>query len=745
MKEPIVDLKLAIDHGLSEVEFEKVREFLGRDPNYTELGMYSVMWSEHCSYKNSIAQIKTLPRSGKHLLVDAGEENAGLVDVGGGLAVAFKIESHNHPSAVEPYQGAATGVGGIMRDVFSMGARPICSLNSLRFGDPDDPTTRFLFHGVVAGIADYGNCLGIPTVGGEIYFDESYQGNPLVNAMTVGVVEADKTASAISRGEGNLVFLVGASTGRDGIHGATFASVELTEESQERKSAVQVGDPFREKVLMEATLDLARQQVVVGMQDMGAAGITCSTSEMSAKGLSGMRIDLDKVHIREEGMTPYEILLSESQERMLVVIEPDRQDAMMKILEKWDVEVAHIGEVTTTGLLEFYEQGELKAVVPADSLVLGGGAPVYEREWREPEQFRINQQTDAVDFPAAEYLSDAFHQLLASPNIASRRVVYQQYDHMIGAATVVRPGGDGAVVKLLGTDKYISSSTDCNSRYVKLDPRQGAMQAVAEAARNVAVTGARPLAITNCLNFGNPMDPEIYWEFKESIRGMGEACRYFNTPVTGGNVSFYNESETAAVNPTPVIGMVGLIESGAAVTPAHFQQVGDLIFIAGRISESIGGSEYQRLRSGQLKGRPPQVDLEHEHKLQQFLYQSAHNGLLQSAHDVSTGGLAVALARCGLVDPECLLGCHISLDEGVSETGLRPDVLLFSEAQGVVVISVKAEHADPLVTLAAELGLPLHASGQVIESRLIIDDYLDESLIDLGEIYFGSLPRYLNQ
>ncbi len=580
MQEPQVNLDIAKEHGLTDEEFERVKNILGRVPTFTELGIFSVMWSEHCSYKNSIALLKTLPRSGGRLLVGAGEENAGLVDIGDGLAVAFKIESHNHPSAVEPYQGAATGVGGIMRDIFTMGARPIASLNSLRFGSLKDARTRFLFDGVVKGIGDYGNCLGIPTVAGEVYFDESYQGNPLVNAMSVGIVDKKHVASAVAKGEGNPVMIVGSSTGRDGIHGATFASEEISEKSEAKRPSVQVGDPFTEKLLLEASLEIVKNGWLIGIQDMGAAGIACSTSEMSAKGEAGLNINLSKVPLREKGMTAYEIMLSESQERMLCCVKKGYEDKVKEVLTKWDLHCEIIGEVTNDGLLHINYEGEEKAVIPSYELVLGGGAPVYNRETKEPKYLKDTRAFDFSSLREPNSIQDTFIKIFSSPNIASKKWVYEQYDSMVRTNTIVGPGpSDSAVIFLKGTNKALAMKTDCNSRYVYLNPKEGAKIAVAESARNIVCSGGIPLAITNCLNFGNPYKPEVYWQFTEAIDGMGEACRFFDTPVTGGNVSFYNESPNVAVYPTPTIGMVGLIEDVKNVTTSNFKNDDDLIYV----------------------------------------------------------------------------------------------------------------------------------------------------------------------
>ncbi|MFA7330670.1 MAG: phosphoribosylformylglycinamidine synthase subunit PurL [Candidatus Delongbacteria bacterium] len=737
--EPVVNLELAREHGLTDEEFGRIRELLGRDPSWPELGVYSVMWSEHCSYKNSIAQLKTLPRSGGRLLVEAGEENAGLVDIGDGLAVAFKIESHNHPSAVEPYQGAATGVGGIMRDIFTMGARPICSLNSLRFPALSHDTTRWLMDGIVRGIGDYGNCLGVPTVGGEVQFDASYNGNPLVNAMTVGIVRHDQTASATAAGPGNPVFLVGASTGRDGIHGATFASVELSQESEEKRSSVQVGDPFSEKLLLEATLEMIQSGDLVGIQDMGAAGITCSCSEMSAKGKAGIRIEIDQVPQRESGMTAYEVLLSESQERMLVVVKAGREETIRRICARWDIHCAHIGVVTDTGRFQVTHHGETVVDVPAESLVLGGGAPVYQREWREPEEFRRHRGRDLSGVAAAEDLNAELKALLAHENVCSRRWLYRQYDHMIGTATEIRPGGDSAVVRVKGTDKRLAVSTDCNGRLVRLDPRMGARAAVAEAARNIACSGAAPLAITNCLNFGNPYDPEIYWQFREAIAGMGEACRAFDTPVTGGNVSFYNESPHGAVHPTPVIGMVGLLE-GREPVPSAFRGPDELVLLAGRPGRELGGSLYLERRLGEQTGAVPAVDLALERALQAFLVEAAGRGLLRSAHDVSEGGLAVCLAEACLMEDGRTLGCLVDLGP---EAESQPERLLFAETPGLVVLSARPEHREELASLARRHALPMAEIGSTGGDRLLVEGLLDLAVDELAELWWTSLERRL--
>lgn len=618
--EPVVDLNLAKDHGLTEEEYQKIVDYLGRVPTFTELGVYSVMWSEHCSYKNSIAVLKTLPRSGGALLVDAGAENAGLVDIGDGLACAFKIESHNHPSAVEPYQGAATGVGGIHRDIFTMGARPIASLNSLRFGSLETPRVRYLLDGVVRGIADYGNAFGVPTVAGEVCFDESYEGNPLVNAMSVGIVKVGETASAIAIGLGNPVLIVGSSTGRDGIHGATFASEEISEASEAKRPSVQVGDPFMEKLLLEASLEALQTGAVIGMQDMGAAGIACSTSEMSAKGESGMLLDLDKVPAREEGMTAYELLLSESQERMLVVAEKGREQEIIDVYKKWDLNAVVIGHVTDTQRVVYMKEGEVKADIPADSLVLGGGAPVYIRETKRPEYLDRTQNFDESSVKESRSFDEVIKHLLKSPNIASKRWVFEQYDHMVRTNTVSGPGpSDAAVIRLKGSDKGLAVKTDCNGRYVYLNPRKGGQIAVVEAARNVVCAGGRPVAITNCLNFGNPYKPELYWVFKEAVGGMGDACRALDTPVTGGNVSFYNENPKGSVFPTPTIGMLGIVENiERDTTTAGFKNQGDIVFYIGAPRKGICASEYLSWCHKITSGDAPELDLDFEKKLQKL-------------------------------------------------------------------------------------------------------------------------------
>lgn len=739
MKEPKVTLELAKEHGLTDEEYQRICKELGREPNFTELGIYSVMWSEHCSYKNSIALIKTLPRKGGKLLVGAGEENAGLVDIGNGLAVAFKIESHNHPSAIEPYQGAATGVGGIQRDIFTMGARPIASLNSLRFGSLEDARTRFLFDGVVRGIGDYGNSFGVPTVAGEVYFDECYQGNPLVNAMSVGVVKTDQVVSATAKGEGNKVMIVGSSTGRDGIHGATFASEEISEKSEAKRPSVQVGDPFTEKLLLEATLEIARNGWAVGIQDMGAAGISCSTTEMSAKGESGMIIDLSKVPLREAGMTAYEIMLSESQERMLVVVKPGFEEQIKAVFDKWDLNCEIIGEVTNDKILKVYYEGELKAEVKPFDLVLGGGAPVYYRDIKRPEYLNETQNfiPNSVPFPLD--MHKTFIKIFSSTNIVSKRWVYEQYDSMVRTNTIVGPGCDSAVIHIKGTNKALAVKTDCNGRYVYLNPKEGAKIAVAESARNIVCTGGVPLAITNCLNFGNPYKPEVYWQFKEAIEGMGEACRVFDTPVTGGNVSFYNESPDTSVYPTPVIGMIGLIEDLSSITTSYFKDENDLIYLIGEQGEEIGGSEYLKVIHNIVKGDSPKMDLAIEKKLQEALMNLIGIKIIKSAHDVSEGGIISCIAECCIMNKEKQMGAVVNIP-----VITREDFSLFSESQSRVVVSVAPENQIVFEEAVKSYSVPFTLLGNVSGDKLNVNKHLEFPLLQLSDIYYNTIHRIMN-
>jgi phosphoribosylformylglycinamidine synthase len=711
-------LETAKQLGLTEAEFQKIQEVMGRVPNFTELSIYSVMWSEHCSYKNSIKWLKTLPRDGKQLLVGAGEENAGLVDIGDGLACAFKIESHNHPSAIEPYQGAATGVGGIHRDIFTMGARPIAALNSLRFGNLKLKHTQRLLEGVVRGIGDYGNCFGVPTVGGEVYFQDCYNQNILVNAMSVGTVKVGETVSATAEGVGNPVLIVGSATGKDGIHGATFASADLTEDSADDLPAVQVGDPFQEKLLLEASLEAIKTGAVVGMQDMGAAGITCSTSEMSAKGGVGMRIQLDKVPPRQNDMQPFEILLSESQERMLICAEKGKEHLLFEVFEKWDLECEQIGEVTDTGMLQFYEGEELVAEVNAHSLVLGGGAPVYERKYKMPKYVdKIKRFNPSVIKKPKDY-QEVARKLVNSPSIASKRWIYEQYDSMVRTNSMnTNLPADAALVRVKGTNKALAVTVDCNSHYVFANPYVGTMIAVAEAARNIVCSGGEPLAITNCLNFGNPYDPEVYWQFVEAIKGMGDACARFNTPVTGGNVSFYNQSQlkdkTEPVYPTPTIGMLGLMNNRENRMTLDFKNVGDAIYMIGTPSNDLGSSEYLRIVH-QVKYSPaPSFDLEEEFGLQQSVKQLIRKKILNSLHDISDGGLFITLIESAMVRG---LGFDVETDEN-----FRKDAYLFGEAQSRYVLSITARQEDNFIDYLNAHNIPFTRLGEVTKGDVFVD------------------------
>ncbi len=749
----IVDEKLAAEHGLTKQEYGWILDRLGRVPTITELGIYSVMWSEHCSYKNSIAVLKTLPREGDALLVGAGDENAGLVDIGDGLAVAFKIESHNHPSAVEPYQGAATGVGGIHRDIFTMGARPICALNSLRFGSLEQSRVRYLFDGVVRGIGDYGNSFGVPTVAGEVYFDPAYEGNPLVNAMSVGIVKTHETASAIAKGVGNKVFIVGSATGRDGIHGATFASEEISEESEQKRPSVQVGDPFTEKLLLEATLEALAAGVVVGIQDMGAAGITCSSCEMSAKGKAGMRLNLDHVPVREPDMTAYEIMLSESQERMLLVCVPTKEKQLQEIFQKWDLHAVCIGEVTDAQRVQVLYQGKQVAEVEADHLVLGGGAPIYHRESQRPEYLDATSQLPDLEDVQPQRVQDILIRLLGSPNIASKQWVYEQYDTMVRTGTVSGPGpSDAAVVRIKGSKKGLAVKTDCNGRYVYLNPRKGGQLAVAEAARNVVCAGGQPLAITNCLNFGNPYKPEVYWTFKEAVGGMSDACKVFNTPVTGGNVSFYNENPEGAVYPTPTIGMLGLVQDVEThTTRAGFRTAGDQICLLtpkswcfrGQLKE-IGGTEYLSTCHDLILGDAPHLDLAEESAVQSAALALIKNGVIASAHDVSDGGVLVALAECVLFSDG--LGGVIHL---LAEEGSRLDALLFGEAQSRIILSVATSDHDQIQKIFVDHpDVQLTTIGTVQERAEFSVNVGGEQVVQcnvdsMEEAYLHSIPKYM--
>ena len=712
-------LEQAKELGLLESEFEQIKEIMGRTPNFTEMSVYSVMWSEHCSYKNSILWLKTLPKDGPTMLVKAGEENAGLVDIGDGLACCFKIESHNHPSALEPYQGAATGVGGINRDIFTMGARPVAQLNSLRFGDIDRDHTKWLVKGVTKGIGDYGNAFGIPIVGGEVFFDESYNQNPLVNAFSAGIMKTGEMISATASGVGNPVFIVGSATGKDGIHGAAFASKDITEDSMDDLPAVQVGDPFQEKLLLEASLELAKTDVLRGMQDMGAAGITCSTCEMSAAGKVGMKINLDLVPTRQADMKDWEILLSESQERMLVVVEKGKEDVVNGIFEKWDLNCAEIGVVTDDGMVEFSMGGEVVAHVNADSLVLGGGAPQYKRDYKEPAYYAEYKKFKTEDVKQPEDLKEVAHFLLTHPNIASKRWVYEQYDSMVGTANMsTNAPSDAGIVNIKGTNKALAMTVDCNSRYVNADPETGCAIAVSEAARNIVCSGGEPSAITNCLNFGNPYNPESYWQFVGSVKGMTAACKKFQTPVTGGNVSFYNQSiidgKEVPVFPTPTIGMLGILNDKSKKMSLDFKQKGDLIFLIGNVTEDIASSEYLYSYHGIKASPAPYFNLEEEYEMQSAVKGLINDRLISAAHDCADGGLFITLTEMGMPNA---LGFDI-----VSDSEIREDAYLFGESQGRVVVTVDNTTEDEFLDYMIECGVPFTLIGHVTKGKMVVDD-----------------------
>ena len=713
-----ITVKTAEQLRLTAEEFELIIQKLGRTPNFTELCAFSAMWSEHCSYKNSIKWLKTLPREGKKMLVKAGEENAGLMDIGDGYGVVFKIESHNHPSAIEPFQGAATGVGGINRDIFTMGARPIASLNSLRFGNLKEAKTQHLLAGVVHGIGHYGNCFGVPTVGGEVYFEDCYHTNPLVNAMSVGILKNGDTVSATAEGVGNHVFFVGSATGKDGIGGASFASADITAASAEDLPAVQVGDPFQEKKLLEACLEVIQTGAVIGMQDMGAAGIICSTSEMSAKGNSGMRIDLDKVPARQKDMKAWELLLSESQERMLLVAKKGQEKQVTDIFEKWDLPCSEIGEVTGDGMLNFYLHGELEAVLPAHELVLGGGAPQYDRPFNTPRYLEKINRFDPESIPVPANLKRVAEQLVQVPNIASKKWIYVQYDSMVGTGnTSTNSPSDAVIVLAKPTLKALALTTDCNSRYVFADPYKGAMIAVAEAARNIICSGGQPLGVTNCLNFGNPYDPEIYYQFVNAIKGMGEACRRFDTPVTGGNVSFYNQGPEGAVYPTPTIGMVGILENAGDKMTLDFKKSGDSIYLIGRSRNDINSSEYLHKLHGVEFSPAPHFELEEEFALHQTIKKVILEHLIESAHDISEGGLFITLLESGF---NWDLGFEASASSTSGEQ-LRPDAYWFGEAQSRVVVSVAAEKVAAFETIVTILATPFEKLGKVTPDNIYIN------------------------
>ncbi|MFT6500224.1 MAG: phosphoribosylformylglycinamidine synthase [Crocinitomicaceae bacterium] len=731
----------AVELGLREDEFEMIKGILGRTPNFTETAVYSVMWSEHCSYKNSIHWLKQLPKDGPQMLVKAGEENAGLVDLGDGVGCVFKIESHNHPSALEPYQGAATGVGGINRDIFTMGARPIAQLNSLRFGNIEEERTKWLVKGVVKGIGDYGNSFGIPIVGGEVFFDESYNTNPLVNAFSAGIMDPTKVISATSAGPGNPVFIVGAATGKDGIAGAAFASKDITEDSANDLPSVQVGDPFMEKLLLEATMELAETDAIVGMQDMGAAGITCSSCEMSAAGDNvGMDIDLDKVPTRQENMLPYEILLSESQERMLVVVAKGKEQVVKDIFDKWDLHAEEIGVVTEGGIVRYMKGTEVVGEVPAESLVLGGGAPVYEREYTEPAYFQEYKKFNIDDVKQPEDLKEVAFKMLAHPNIASKRWVYEQYDSMVGTKNITtnRPA-DAAIVNIKGTNRALAMTVDCNSRYVNADPFVGTMIAVSEAARNITCAGGNPSAITNCLNFGNPYNPESFWQFVGAIKGMSAACLKFETPVTGGNVSFYNQTSKNGVEipvfPTPTIGMIGIVEDKDKTMSLDFKAKGDLIFIIGQSHNDISSSEYLVSYHGISASPAPYFDLEEEFTMQQKIKSLIQESRINAAHDVADGGLFVALAEMGMPNN---LGFDI-----VTDSEVREDAFLFGEGQGRVVVTVNEDQEDDFIGAMMDSGVSFTLLGHVTKGKLMIDDEHFGFINEAKNVFDNALGKHL--
>jgi len=734
-------LEDAVELGLLPEEFDKIKEILGRTPNFTELSIYSVMWSEHCSYKNSIKWLKTLPKEGPHMLVEAGEENAGLVDIGDGLGCVFKIESHNHPSALEPYQGAATGVGGINRDIFTMGARPIAQLNSLRFGEIEKERTKWLVKGVVKGIGDYGNSFGVPIIGGETMFDKCYNTNPLVNAFSAGILEG-KMISATSAGPGNPVYIVGSATGKDGIAGAAFASKDITEESSEDLPSVQVGDPFQEKLLLEATLELAKTDAVVGMQDMGAAGITCSSCEMSAAGENvGMDIDLSKVPTRQDNMKGWEILLSESQERMLCVIEKGKENVVEAIFDKWDLHAVQIGVVTEGGTINYHKDGELIASVPAESLVLGGGAPVYEREYTEPAYYQEFKKFNIDNVEEPEDLTEVAKKLLQHPNIASKRWIYEQYDSMVGTKTMTtnRPS-DAGITNIKGSNRALAMTVDCNSRYVNADPEIGTQIAVSEAARNIVVSGGIPSAVTNCLNFGNPYNPECYWQFVGAINGMGAACRKFETPVTGGNVSFYNQTvmdgKEEPVFPTPTIGMIGIVPDKSKIMSLDFKQKGDLIFIIGESKNDISSSEYLVSYHGIEQSPAPFFDLDAEYALQETMKSLIDQQLINAAHDCADGGLFVALTEMSMPNG---LGFDI-----VTDAEIREDAFLFGEAQSRVVVTINEDQEDAFIEHMMNQKVPYTLLGHVTKGKMCVDDEHYGFVDEIKELYDTALEKALS-
>lgn len=735
--EQIAEHQLYQQMGVSDSEYALICEFMGRKPGYTEIGVFSVMWSEHCAYKNSKPLLRRFPTEGPRVLMGPGE-GAGIVDIGDNQAVVFKIESHNHPSAVEPYQGAATGVGGIIRDIFSMGARPVAVLNSLRFGKLKSDRVKYLFEHVVSGIAGYGNCIGIPTVGGEVVFDESYEGNPLVNAMCVGLIDHDKIQRGVAKGVGNPVFYVGPPTGRDGIHGATFASVELTEESEAKRTAVQVGDPFMEKLVMEACLELINSGIVLGIQDMGAAGLTCSSAEMASKAGNGLELYLDQVPQREEGMTPYEMMLSESQERMLFVVEPKDEVQACAIFARWGVTCAKVGKVTDDGRLRLYHHGEVVGDMPVKALV--DECPIYDKPSAVPAYYEQQANVDTLRYAEVQDLGAALQQILSSPSVASKKWVYEQYDYMVRTSTAVRPGSDAAVVTVHGTRKGLAMTTDCNGRYVYLDPEVGGKIAVSEAARNIVCSGGEPLAITDNLNFGSPEKPDIFWQMEQAVNGMAEACRVLATPVIGGNVSLYNENAKGAIYPTPVVGMVGLVHDTDHITTQAFKAEGDVILLLGDTKAELGGSEFQTVMQGVAEGRPPQLELGTEKKLLKGVLGAIQSGLVRSAHDLAEGGLAVALAECCISGG---LGAQVNVT-----TDLRADVMLFSESQSRILLSAAPDKAEMLAVYLREAGIPVFVLGKVEGSDLTIEVNgqlgLKQSVGSLKQTWEDVIPCLMN-
>ncbi|MBI4212660.1 MAG: phosphoribosylformylglycinamidine synthase subunit PurL [Deltaproteobacteria bacterium] len=723
------------DHGLTDDEYRHACKLLGREPNLTELGIISVMWSEHCSYKSSRIYLRELPTRGPSVLQGPGE-NAGVVDIGDGLAVCFKMESHNHPSFIEPYQGAATGVGGIMRDIFTMGARPIANLNSIRFGAPNHPKTKRLLSGVVSGIGGYGNTMGVPTVGGEVVFDECYNDNILVNAFTIGLMKADRIFKGQASGIGNAVIYIGSKTGRDGIHGATMASGEFDESSEEQRPTVQVGDPFMEKLLLEACMELMQSDAVVGIQDMGAAGLTCSSFEMADRAEMGMELHLERVPQRAEHMTAYEMMLSESQERMLLVVKQGRENEVLQICDKWDIEAAIIGKVTGDRRMKVYHDGKLVVDMPVAPI--SGEAPIYERPYAEPTWKKSLNDFDFASIPLPNDYNSTLQTLLTSPNLASKAWVWQQYDHMVQTNTVVPPGSDAAVIRIKGTSKGLALTSDCNSRYCYLDPRMGAALAVAEAARNLSCVGALPLAITDCLNFGNPEKPDIMWQFREAILGMSEACRRFETPIISGNVSLYNETGGKAIYPTPTVGMVGLLDEVERHATAFWKSKGDTILLLGKNNDELGGSEYLKQIHGKVCGLPPELDYDRELAVQKACRIGIRRGIVRSAHDVSDGGLAVALVECSIGREEGVLGAVVTLEDD-----LRPDALFFGESASRILISVAPQHAETFMMIAKEVGAPVAMIGEVGGGRLKINGLIDVDVVELREAWKTALPRMM--